>query len=192
LAARVQLEAGDADRQLVDLAAERRSNGMPYREVDLARDLGDGQALGDAQVHPDRQRTPGDRDAQATRTVLDPAEDAVREAAGEPGDAVLAEGHAADDVDDGASRDQRPSADGSFRHSPSLMRPARASGAARGAWYSTAPFAPNRAGRPLSDHPEVLQWLVRAQSAARCRWPGSTPSRRVRTGCAHIAATSRT
>src|SRR5690349_11529061 len=156
LAAGMELEAGDADRQVVDLPAERASNRVAHREIDLPGNLGDRQSLRDAQVHADRQPPAGDGDPQPAGPVLDPAQDAVRPVAGEARDAVLAEGHTADDVDDGASRDQRPTADGSVRHSPSLVRPARASGAARGAWYSTAPFAPGRCDCFFSDHPEVL------------------------------------
>src|SRR6185436_15292723 len=98
----MDLEARDADRQLVHLSPDSGPDGVAHGLVDLARDLGDRQALRDAEVHPDRERAAGDGHAQAAWTVLDPAEHAIRPVAGEARDPVLAQGHAADDVDDGA------------------------------------------------------------------------------------------
>src|SRR5439155_24689329 len=156
LAARVELEPGDTDRQPVDLSTDGRPDRVPDRKVDLAGDLGDRQALGDAEMHPDPQRATRDRHAQPARPILDPAQDSVCPVAREARDAVLAERHAADDVDDRPACHERPTADGCVRHRPSLVRPARPSGAVGGAWYSTAPFAPDRLEPPFPDHPEDL------------------------------------
>ena len=129
LAAGVELELGDADRQVIDLAPECRPDRVADREIDLARDLADRQAVGDAQVHADPERAVGDGDAQAAGPLLDPAEDAVCPVAGEARDAVRPERHATHDVDDRAPRDERPPGDGWLRHRPSSTRPARRPGA---------------------------------------------------------------
>ena len=106
-----------------------------------------GQAVGDAEVQPDRERPARDGDAQAAGPLLDPAEESVRPGAGEAGDAVRAERDAAHDVDHGTARHERPTADRTVRHRPSHPAPRAAPGSARGAWYSTAPFRPDRRER---------------------------------------------
>src|SRR5262245_49634344 len=138
---------------------------MADRVIDLARDLGDGQAVGDPKAHVDRQRPAGDRDAQPTGPLLDPAQQAVEPATGEARDAVGPEGHPSHDVDHGSARDERPSADRLIRQ-PALPRsPGVDPGSVRGAWYSTAPLGPDRPLRGfLTINPEVLM----ARSCAIC------------------------
>ena len=63
LAARMELELCDADRQSIDLAPERRPDRVSNREIHLSRDLRDRQAVGDAEVQPDRERPAGNGDA---------------------------------------------------------------------------------------------------------------------------------
>src|SRR5262249_47209807 len=53
LAARMDVEPRDPDRELVDLTPEGAPDRVAHREVDLPRHLGDRQALGHPQVHPD-------------------------------------------------------------------------------------------------------------------------------------------
>src|SRR5215212_1808125 len=88
LAAGVDLEASDADRQRVDLASHRCADGVADGVVDLARHLGHREAVGHPQVQTDHEPPIGDRDTEAAGALLDPAEQPISPAAGESGDAV--------------------------------------------------------------------------------------------------------
>ena len=136
-------------------------------------------ALGDTEVQPDRRVPP-----PATDTRSPPGRRSIsrtttgRPAARESGDAVRAERHAADDVDDGPSSHERPAGDGD--PATPLVRWATAApvGNRRDAWYSTAPFGPDRPRAPSLIHLRGSRWPVPARSAARCRWAATTRSRR--------------
>src|SRR3954468_12430882 len=52
-AAGMELEPGDTDREGFDVLPDGGSNGVPNRMVDLTRDFGDRQSVGDAQAHRD-------------------------------------------------------------------------------------------------------------------------------------------
>ena len=184
LAAGMELEPRDADRQVVDLAPEAGADRVPDRQINLTGNFRNRQTMGDTEPQPDPELASGDRDAKATRPLLDPAEHAVDPVAGEPGDAIRAERHAPDDVDHGTARHERPTTDGLLRHRPSLNSAHGATpGSARGAWYSTAPFGPDRPARSFLNILEVLM----ARSCAICGKvsmggynPQSTGSNRVR------------
>ena len=149
LAARMQLELRDADRQPVDLAPERRPDRVSDRVIHLSRDLRDRQAVGDPEVQPDRERPARDGDAQAAGALLDPAQHSIGPVAGEAGDAVRPERDAAHDVDHGTARHERPTADEPSGTDPPSCAPRATPGSARGAWYSTAPLGPDRRERLL-------------------------------------------
>jgi len=92
--ARVQLELLDADSQSSEFPAQRGADRVPYGQGYL----GDGQALRYSKVKLDRECVVRDGDAEATRSLLDPAEDAIRPVPGEARDAVRPEGHPAHDA----------------------------------------------------------------------------------------------
>ena len=56
---------------------------MSHRVVHLSSHLRDRQAVGDPDVQPDREGPARDRDAQAARALLDPAQQSIRPGAGE-------------------------------------------------------------------------------------------------------------
>ena len=115
-------EPADADRQPVGLAAERRQQRVAHRALDLAGDLGDRQAIGDRQVEVDRELSParrgcpdgpGRRRSRSRPIGPPPANPETpydREVAG------------ADEVADGARRDEGPAGDGISGHAGDVLR----------------------------------------------------------------------
>ena len=100
-------QAADADRDAVGFATQRVDERVANRRVDLARDLRDRQAVGDAQVQVDGQRV-ADLQAQARgRDAEAPQQPADRATAREARHAVRGQRRASDEVADGAPGDQR-------------------------------------------------------------------------------------
>ena len=136
---------GDADRELVDLPPERGPDRVADRQIDLARDLGDRQPVGDAQAHPDRQlppatdtrSPPGRRSIQPRRrSIQPPAKPATPY---DPSATPRTMSITARRV-----TSARPAMPWSGKAPPRNRAWRAGPGSARGAWYSTAPFGPDR------------------------------------------------
>ena len=183
-------EVPDADRDAVRLAAQRVHDRVAHRGLDLARDLGDRQAVGDVEVEVDRQRLadlepqPGMGDAQP---LQQPSQGA---AAGEARDAVRGQRRRAHQVADRAPGDQRSTGRGIGGHVGDVpprvptgrvpLPDLRAAGPgacatipARSCWTRV----PRGLVTARSEEP-TRPWLAAAPSVARRRWAASTRSRR--------------
>ncbi|HUQ44145.1 MAG TPA: hypothetical protein VM451_07020 [Candidatus Limnocylindria bacterium] len=121
----VELQAGDPDGELSHLSPERGPDRVANGQVHLPGDLRDRKTMRNPEVEADRQASARNRDAEAAGSLFDPAEDAIRPVAGEPGNPVRAERHPSNDVDHRAAGHERPPGDGLLRHRPSLLRRAR-------------------------------------------------------------------
>ena len=183
-------EPADPDRDPVGLAAERVEQRVAHRALDLARDLGDREAVRDGQLEVDRERV-ADLEVEARVREAEPLEEPPdRATAGEPGHAVHRHGRRAHEVADGASRDEGPAGDGISGHARDVLRAGagrlrRAAAGPGGAAVSAVlRYHPARAGpRPTRAWNTLIRgthrpWLAPAPSAARHRWAASTPSPR--------------
>ena len=90
------------------------------RRIDLPRDLGDRDPVGDGQVELDVEAV-AEVDGDPRLGQPEPAEEPVERAAGEARDAVRAERRGPDEVDHGATRDERSAGSGLGRHAGEVL-----------------------------------------------------------------------